>query len=245
MISQVFKTCAAQLEHVAEAEAESILAAAELVAEAIAGEQGFYLFGSGHSAFIARDAYWRAGGLAPAQVILDPLMGDGERLEGVAAALLGHYDLSTGGVMVIISNSGINHLPVEMCMLAQASGLKVVAITCREHSTRVPARHPSKKKLMDLADVVIDTHGIPGDASLPLPGTELYVAPTSTVIGAAIIQAITAQAAKFLLERGFPPPIIVSVNVPEGDARNQALASRYRSHLVRYDVPTVDAGSRK
>ena len=241
MIEAVFETCIEQLNVVKMAEAGAIRQAARLVAEALAEEKPFYWFGSGHSTFIARDAYWRAGGLAPALVIPDPMMGDAERVEGFAALLLAHYELQPGSVLVVISNSGINPLPIEMALEAKDQGLKVVAVTCREHSEAITSRHCSGKKLMDLADVVINTHGVPGDAALTLPGSKLRVAPTSTIIGAAIIQAIVAQASAFLLEWGRKPPVIVSANLPEGDAWNRELAVRYRSSMVRYEVPTADA----
>ena len=59
----------------------------------------------------ARDAYWRAGGLAPVVVIPVRLaeMPAG-RLRGL---MLGHYRLEPGGVMVIISTRASCH-PVEM-----------------------------------------------------------------------------------------------------------------------------------
>ena len=240
MISDVFNTCIEQLKSVQEAEAGSIRKAAELIADAIAADKIFYLFGSGHSAFIAGDAFWRAGGLASALLIPEPLGGDAERLPGFAAVLLGHYNLEAGSVIIIISNSGINHLPVELAQECRQIGLKVVAITSKQHSAAVAARHPSGKKLMDLAHVVIDTHGVPGDATLSLPGTNMRVGPTSTPVGATIIQAIVAEAASILQERGIQPPVLISANLPEGDASNRKLAEKYRHQLVRYEVSAVD-----
>ena len=240
IVDQVFETCVAQLRQVQQEEAGAIRAAGEWVGRAIADGKGFYLFGSGHSAFIARDAFWRAGGLAPALPILDPLGGDAERMEGYAAILLAHYQLTPGGVIIVISNSGINALPVEVAMICRQRGLKVVALTSRSHSSQVASRHSSGKKLMELADLVIDTHGIPGDASLVLPGSDLSVAPTSTVIGAAIIQSICATAAGCMAAWGLQPPVIVSMNLPYGDDWNQALAERYHPKLVRYEVPLVE-----
>lgn len=240
MISDVFNQAIKQLKCVEEAEAGPIRRAAELVADAIAADKIFYLFGSGHSAFIAGDAYWRAGGLAPALPIPEPLGGDAERLPGFAAVLLGHYQLQAGSVIIIISNSGINPLPIELAMECHQLGLKVVAITNKEHSAAVPVRHAGGKKLMELADVVIDTHGVPGDAALTLPGTNIRVGPTSTAVGTTIIQAIVAEAAGILQERGIQPPVIISANLPEGDAWNRKLAEKYRSQLVRCEISTVD-----
>jgi uncharacterized phosphosugar-binding protein len=245
MIRDYFDACLQQLSLVAEESSGEIQAAAEAVAEAIAGDRGFFLFGSGHSALIAREAFWRAGGLAPALPIPDPMAGDVERLSGFAARLLGHYDLRPGGAIIVISNSGINHLPVEVAIECKARGLTVIAITSLAHSQSVAARHPSGKKLADLADIVVDTHGVTGDAVLELAGVDLKVGPTSTVIGVAIVEAITSQAAARLLERGIQPPVLISSNTPGGDAHNRELAQRYRPQLIRYEVPTVDAPTQR
>lgn len=239
IVDQVFETCISQLRDVQGAEGEAIRLAGEWIAQAIADDRQFLLFGSGHSAFIARDAFWRAGGLAPALPILDPLNGDAERMEGYAAVLLAHYNLERGGVIVIISNSGINALPVEMAMECQRKDFKVIALTSRAHSRHVASRHSSGKKLMDIADLVIDTHGVAGDAAVQLPGSEVRVAPTSTIIGASIVQAICAAAATRLLEMGVQPPVIMSMNLPQGDEWNRSIFKRYRSQLARYEVPEI------
>jgi uncharacterized phosphosugar-binding protein len=244
LIQRYFETCLEQLEQVQRQSHEAIDAAAASIAEALARDRGFYLFGSGHSALIAREAFWRAGGLAPAMPIPDPMGGDAERLTGFGATLLAHYDLLAGDALIVISNSGINPLPVEIAMEAKARGLTVIALTCLEHSKVVDSRHPSGKKLMQIADIVIDTHGVLGDAALELPGSAWRVGATSTVVGAAIIEAITARAAEIMVEQGLHPPVIASSNAPGGDDHNRQLAERYRDRLVRYEVPTVDAPER-
>ncbi len=239
-IEDYMNVCIDQLTQLRDRSASAIDAAAQAVADAIQNDRGYFLFGSGHSALIAHEAFWRAGGLAPALPIPDPTWGDAERVPGYGLTLLAHYDLQPGSVIVVISNSGINPLPIEVALECKARGLTVVAITCLEHSQNVPSRHPGGKKLYEVADIVIDTQGVPGDAALDLPGVPGRVGPTSTLLGAAIVEAIAVQAAAVLAERGVVPPVLVSANLPEGDAHNQALIERYRARLVRYEVPTVD-----
>jgi uncharacterized phosphosugar-binding protein len=241
MINTYINTCIDQLQTIARLSSADIEAAAQAVATAVMDDQHFYLFGSGHSALIAREAFWRAGGLAPALPIPDPMSGDVERLSGFAATLLAHYDLQAGDVIIIVSNSGINHLPLEIALESKTRGLTVIGLTCLNHSQSVQSRHPSGKKLLDIADIIIDTHGVMGDAAVMLPGIDIKVGATSTVIGTAIIEAITSRAAEIMLERGFDPPVVVSVNTPAGDAQNFKMVERYRSQLVRHEVPTVDA----
>jgi len=242
-IERYLNVCIKQLTQLRDQSAEAIDAAAQAVADALQNDKGYFLFGSGHSALIAREAYWRAGGLAPALPIPDPMHGDAERLPGFGLTLLAHYDLQPGGVIVVISNSGINSLPVEVALECKGRGLTVVAITCMAHSRQVDSRHPGGRKLYEIADIVIDTQGDLGDATLELPNTPGRVGPTSTLLGAAIVEAISVQAAAYFVERGLTPPVLVSSNLPEGDAHNRELAARYRDKLIRYEVPTVDVGA--
>ena len=194
-VQEYFEACQQQLSAVAEKSAKEIHAAAAAVTDAIANDRGFFLFGSGHSALIAREAFWRAGGLAPALPIPDPMAGDAERLPGVAQTPLAHYDLQPGSAIIVISNSGINPLPIDVALACKARGLIVIAVTLLEHTAAVASWHARGKELMDIADIVIDTCGVTGDAVLELPDGQLRFGATSTVIGTAIIEAIMSQAA--------------------------------------------------
>lgn len=245
MIQKYFNTCIAQLQTVALKSKEGINTASTAIAEALIANRSFFLFGSGHSELIAREAFWRAGGLAPAIPIPDPLDGDVERLSGIAAVYLAHYDLQAGDVIIIISNSGINNLPVEMALECKARGMTIIALTSLAHSKAMKSRYPSGKKLLDIADVVIDTHGVLGDATLTLNNSKLKVGATSTVVGAAIIEAIISRTAEIMLKRGIEPPVLISSNTKAGDVHNRKLAKRYRQRLIRYEVPTVDAKTSK
>ncbi|MBN1562727.1 MAG: SIS domain-containing protein [Anaerolineae bacterium] len=221
----------------------AIRAAAVMVADALADDKDVLLYGSGHSTLIAQDAAGRAGGLVPFLAMEDVAHGDAERLEGMAQVIAGRYELRAGSVMILISNSGINPVPVEMAMLCKAAGLSVIAITALAHSQAVASRHSSGKKLYELADIVINTHGIPGDARLDLPGGNFKSGATSTLVGVSIVQSMTVQAAALLSERGIDPPVFISANLPQGDAHNKAIIKRYRSRLARYQIPVMDWGS--
>lgn len=235
-VEQYFAIAAERLQALARDSAGDIHRAAQAVADAIANDRDFLLFGSGHSALIARDAAGRAGGLVPALQIEDVADGDAERLEGMAKVILGRYHLRAGSVIVIISNSGINAVPIEMTMMAKAAGLTAVAITSVAHSQSVQSRHSSGKRLYEVADIVLDTHGVPGDAALELPGTPAKSGALSTLLGSAIVQALTVQAAALLAERGIEPPILISANVPGGDEHNRALLERYWPRLVKHQI---------
>jgi uncharacterized phosphosugar-binding protein len=235
-VNQYFSLVTGQLQQVASQSGEAIRQAAEAVANAIQNNGILLLYGSGHSTLIAKDAAYRAGGLAPALLIEDVAEGDAERLEGLAQYIVARYDLRPPNVLAIISNSGINPVPIEMATLAKAAGVTVIALTSLSHSKAVASRHSSGKKLYELADIVIDTHGVPGDAIVQLPGSSLKSGATSTVVSAAILQAITVQAVSLLIERGHEPPVWISANLPDSETHNAQLLAQYQSRLVRYQM---------
>ncbi|MCB9461006.1 MAG: SIS domain-containing protein [Anaerolineaceae bacterium] len=211
--------------------------AAQAVADALADNHLLYLFGSAHSGLAAKEAHGRAGGLVPAIFIEDVMDGDAERVEGMARIMLGRYGLEAGDVLIVISNSGINAIPIEMVQIAREKGVTSVAITSIAHSSRVPLRHSSGQRLYDAADIVIDTHSPYGDTVLPVPGSEFRAGSTSSIASIAIVQAIVVQTIALLSERGMVPPFFVSANVPEGKDHNHAMMAKYQKRLARYQIP--------
>lgn len=219
------------LETIRKTQGEPIRRAASLCAEVVADGEIIYLLGSGHSLLPAMEAYHRAGGLAPVDVIFDPTFGKAERLPGYAEILLDRYPVKRNGIIIIISNSGRNALPVEMALLAHERGLRTVGITSLAHSTREASRHPSGKRLYEIADVVIDNCGVFGDAILDLPGVPGNVCPTSGVAGAFIVQSLIAETVALLQERGIVPPVLISANITGGDEHNRQVEERYAGRI--------------
>ena len=173
-----FEHAQRKLQQVLEQEMPNIRAAAELVTESCKRGGKFYVFGSGHSHMIAEELYLRAGGLALVHAILPPeLMLHEmpnkstylERVEGYAQSLVELYRVEAKDTILVISNSGRNAVPVEMCLAAKAKGAKVIAMTSMQHSTGCTSRHSSGKKMYEIADVTIDNHGEPGDAAALQP----------------------------------------------------------------------------
>lgn len=114
---------------------------------------------------------------------------------------------------MIISNSGVNNVIVEMALQAKQQGHKLLALTSLSHTHAVPAGHSSGKKLVDLADVVLDNAAPRGDALLELPGGGAVCA-LSTLTGVMLVQMAVAEASAVLLAAGERPPVYVSANVP-------------------------------
>ena len=233
-IQDYFAIASQQLEIVLAAQKASMGEVARRWADGILADRLLYLFGSGHSRFIAGELTWRAGGLAPAVRIEDPSDGAAERLEGYATTFMSQYDIQGGDIVVVISNSGINATPIEAALYGREKGATVIALTSMAHSRETPTRHSSGSRLFELADIVLDTMTVRGDAVVDLPGQAWRVAPTSTLISVAILNAIVAQTAQLLLDAGVMPPVLLSANVPEGDEHNRAIADRYWRRLTQF-----------
>jgi uncharacterized phosphosugar-binding protein len=236
-LDRYFESAGATLAEVAATQGEALERAARLVADSVAGGGVLHLFGAGHSQLVALDAFLRAGGLACVNPIVDPALAPAagpdvsrvERTPGHAATVLDGEDLRSGEVVVVVSNSGVNPVPVEVALGCRDRGLQVVALTNVEQAKATAARHASGAKLHDLADVVVDNRCPVGDAAVTLAGGD-PVGPMTTVVGAAVVAALAARVAELLLERGATPPVVVSQNLDGRDAteRNQKLLRAYR-----------------
>lgn len=219
--------------------------AAELIARSIREDGVLQAFGTGHSEALAMELAGRAGGLVPSNRIAlrdvvvhggesPEVLGRGilERDPGIAARL---YELAAprpADVFVIASSSGVNSSVVEMARIVKEHGHPLIAVTSLEHTRGIESRHPSGRKLIDLADVVLDNGAPYGDAVLDLPGGGAVCA-VSSITAALLAQLVTAEVVRRLLEAGERPPVYLSANIPEGDEHNHALEERYAGRIRR------------
>jgi uncharacterized phosphosugar-binding protein len=230
----------ATLADAAERNAGELSRAARLIAGRLAAGGMIHAFGSGHSHMLAEEIFYRAGGLAR----VDPLLCDElmlhrsaagstglERTPGLAQRLLAEHPMAKGDVLIAASNSGGTRVTVELAELARADGVLVVALTNRAHAMSSAARAVAGPRLHEVADVVLDTCGRAGDAALEIAGLDRRVGPTSTVVGAALIQALLSEVASRLVAAGVDPEVFASSNTAQGDAVNEALVARYRNRV--------------
>ncbi|MBA7619525.1 hypothetical protein ES703_26864 [subsurface metagenome] len=222
-----------------ERERENIFKAAEMIAESLANGGVLHAFGSSHSLILVKEIFYRAGGLAPINLISASGMRveDGiastwlERQEGYATRVLDKYQTTPGEVMLIVSTSGRNAVPIEMALEAKKRGLKLIALTSLTYSKSVESRHSSGKKLFEVADIVIDNGAIPGDAIVKVEGVPHKVGPASCVVGCAILQALVVRVVEIMAEKGLEPPVWLAANVPGGDEANTKYFNRYRARI--------------
>lgn len=227
---------------------DGIKRAAEIVADAISRDGIIHAFGTGHSHIIAEEAFFRAGGIAAINPILDErllfLKGAlestrAERESGLARSLIEREDVRETDAAIIVSNSGRNATPVEMALEMKARSVRVIAITNFEQSHSATSRHASGKKLYELADVAIDNCVPTGDALVSLDGVNSKTGASSTVAGSAIIHSIIIEALNELLKRGERAPVLPSANVEGTTAETlREVLSRYQNRIKYLDLET-------
>ena len=230
------------LERVRDEEGETIVAAGEVIADTVVEGGRLFAFGAGHSSLAAQDLVYRAGGLAlmnllavPGAVGVDVLpatLGSAlERVDGLATAVLDTSPLRAGDLLVVISLSGRNALPVEMAAHARERGVKVIGVTSVAYATATTSRHSSGTFLKDHCDLVLDSKIAVGDAELTLDTIPAPFAPASTVVTSAILQSVMATAAAALADRGVEPPLLRSGNVDGGLDWNDRVMREYGDRI--------------
>ncbi|GGS29077.1 SIS domain-containing protein [Streptomyces griseoviridis] len=230
------------LHRVRDEEEAAVEAAGTLLADTVEEGGRLFAFGAGHSSLAAQDVVYRAGGLAlmnlltvPGVVGVDVMpatLGSAlERVDGLATAVLDSSPLRAGDALVIVSLSGRNALPVEMALTARARGVRVIGVTSVAYATGTRSRHGSGTFLKDHCDLVLDSKIAVGDAELTLDTVPAPFAPASTVVTAALLQAVLATTAAVLADRGTEPPLLRSGNVDGGHEWNRRVLEQYGDRI--------------
>lgn len=215
--------------------------AAQAVSDAISNHHSVFAFGCSHSGLLVQEIYYRAGGL----MLVNPLFGPGmnlaidpplltsdmERVPGLAARILDNSALGSQDLLVVVSSSGRNAVPVEMAEGAKRRGASVVAVTSLAYTQAVASAAPSGRRLFEVADWVLDNGAPLGDAVLEIPGLDAPMGPVSTITGAFLLQALMAMAAERLVAKGVDVPVFRSGNIDGARARNEAVFQQYAAQI--------------
>lgn len=235
-MNQAFEIGLKVVNQLIETQSENIEMTGKKIAHSFMEGHHFFVSGSGHSHTLAEEFYARAGTLAFTIPILTSELTLNEhptkssyieRLSGYAQILANLYDIQENDVVLIASNSGRNAYPVELALEAKKRNAFVVAITSIAHSSKTTSRHESGKKLMDIADIVIDNCGAYGDSSLLLDGMKATICPTSSMANSFIAQAISVACCEELLKHNVEPPVFVSLNCDGNETVNESLFKKY------------------
>ncbi len=219
---------------------ENIEKASNLISDALINDKSVFLLGTGHSHMLCEELFYRAGGLVKIQpILIDALMLHVsasqstilEREEGLAEKLYYEYSINPGDTIIIISNSGRNGVVIDMALLCRERGVNVIALTNLEHTFSGESRHKCGKRLCEIADIVLDNGGCTGDACIEIDGISGKICPTSTVLGAMILNSVIAGAVELCANKGFYPDHFASSNIDGGDEINNALIEKYKNKI--------------
>lgn len=240
MITEYFNKITELLKKVYESQEDVLDEAAERISQAIQGDGIIHLYGCGHSHILTEEVFYRAGGLVPIRPIFhEPLMlHEGamrssmiERRNDYAKNFMLDQDIIDKDVFIIISTSGRNPVPIDAALIAKEKGAFVIGITSREYSNSEESRHESGKRLYDVVDLVIDNYSSVGDALLNHELVSEPFAPSSTVVGATILNAILAEAIVKMAKNDYTPPIFLSGNLAGADDHNLQLVEKYKKRI--------------
>lgn len=240
MLKKYIQKAIERIELVEQTEEENLLKSAQKVAESIKNGGIIQLFGCGHSHILTEEVFYRAGGLVPIKpIFVEPLMlhegasrsSQLERENDYAEKFMIKQDIRQEDVFFVLSTSGRNPVPIEVALLAKELGAYVIGITSLKYSKSQPSRHKSGKHLSDVVDLVIDNHSVIGDAILSHERVSVPFGPTSTVVGAVILNAVLAEAIHLIAEDDFDPPIFLSGNIDGSDEHNNRLIEKYQKRI--------------
>lgn len=239
------------LDAIAENEQENIQKAAEACAATIAAGRAVLMFGAGHSALPAQEAFPRIGSVVGFVQITEPELGFNgfvtgkggqrqmsflEQTSGFAEVILENYKLTPEDTLIVISNSGINALPVEICSLARQRGLTTISIGSTAHALANQPKNPLGKRLMEVAHIHIDTHVREGDALVDLAGG-IKAGGGSTIASMVVMNAIIVETIRLLIEQDIPfhiyPSHNVSANLDDVIAKEQALFEAHKNLIAK------------
>lgn len=204
---------------------DAIERAAELCAQTIAGNGLVHLFGTGHSRIFVEEMFPRHGSFPGFHPIVELSLtyhnlvvgSNGQRqamflehVEGFGQVILRNFVFGPPDCFLLFSNSGVNEVVVDVALEAKRLGMPVIAVVSVEHCSASPANHSSGKKLIDIADMVIDNCTPGGDALVRVPNLADPVGPGSTIGAAAVTNALKCRIAQKLVERGKPPIVLTS-----------------------------------
>ncbi|OKL35437.1 SIS domain-containing protein [Domibacillus mangrovi] len=245
MFNHYFQKLRDLLDIVEKDEKEKIKKAAQKVSECVQHDGIIHLFGCGHSHMIGEELFYRAGGLAPISPILieDVMLHKGavrssqlEKQQHFAEQFMIHDRIHPEDVVIVVSTSGRNPVPIDVAEIAKKQGAFVIAITSPSYAKSQSSRHENGQYLYSSVDLSIDNHIEVGDALMTQESLDIAFGSGSTVISMAIANGIMVEAVKIMLENDFIPPIFKSGNIDGAEEHNRELINKYKSRIPMLEV---------
>ena len=221
------------LKKIVKEEGKKFIQCAKIIESSYKKGGQLYIFGTGHSRLLGEEAFHRAGGFAAACPIRDDNLSfqkgatkatQLERTPLIAKKALDKYKLTNKDILMIVSNSGVNHAPVEAAFIAKKKKIKTIAITSYQFSNKAPLSK-LKKKLYEIVDIYIDNKIPAGDSIMKVD--RFSVGPVSTITGSFILNSILIEVANMLKnEKIFP--FYISSNMPNASKNNNRLEKKFK-----------------
>lgn len=232
MLEQYCEQIVHILNEIKDTQANQIRSASRVVADTIKADGIIYIFGCGHSHLIGLDCFYRAGGLVNVSAMLDTdlMLHNGaakssvmEKMSGIAESILERYCITDRDMLIVISTSGKNAVPVEMAQAATKRGIRNISV--------VSSAYFMDKKdtplLYECSDMYIDNCVPHGDAVMEITGSDTKMGSVSTAASSFILQSLLLEGAELAAKEGARVPIYMSGNVEGGAEYNKALIAEY------------------
>lgn len=228
----------AVIDRIGDSQMDNIRKAAGIMADSIAAGRWVHTFGCGHATLPIEEMYPRIGGFVGFHPMIEiPLsffthivgeMGVHqfvflERVEGYGQEIMKGYTFDKRDCVWLFSHSGINNVNIDIAMEAKKLGMPVIVASSAEAFKEKESRHSSGTKLIDLADVVIDSCAPADDACLRIDNHVDKISPVSTMAFVTVVWTVISTVAEILVERGEKLYIHPSHNVPGDTTAHERL----------------------
>ena len=255
--AQTYLAACRRLVDAVEGQQSHIGQAADWFAESILTGGLVHLFGTGHSRIMVEEMWPRYGSFPGFHPIVElalthhgGVVGPGgqrqamflENVEGLADRILRNYDLGEADSGLIVSSSGCNVVSIEIADGLRRRGLRTVGLLSRSHAEVSESHDPEGRKLFDVVDLVLDTGAPAGDATVAIEGLNEPVAPTSSVGGCMVVNALKAEIALRLTRAGHPPTVLTASCLAGAERATELFEAAYDEHARRVAKLWVRAG---
>jgi uncharacterized phosphosugar-binding protein len=236
------------LNRIRETQLDALGTAATLCADSIAAGGLVHLFGTGHSRIAVEEIFPRHGSFPGFHPIVElsltfhtQVVGANgqrqamflERVPGFGEAILRNFVFGSHDCFIVFSNGGVNEVVLDVALGAKQRGMPVIAVVSLEHCTASTPRHTSGKRLIDVADIVIDNCSPAGDALVTIEGLEYPVGPGSTVGYGIVVNTLKCLVAEELTQRGMPPLVLTSGALIGSKASSELFERTYDDYRAR------------
>lgn len=226
------------INEVEEKEEKNINDACEIIYKSMKNDGVVHVFATGHSHMLAEELFYRAGGLVTIDPILRPFLMQHEgaisstkyeRLAGIAKIVYDGLDIMENDPFIVVSNSGINAVPIEFAQIAKANNHKVIVITSVDSSKKLKSRTTDNKHLYECGDIVIDNHVPHGDGIVETKYGNIGA--VSSIVSSYIAQSLVLEIVNLFVENNIIPPIYMSANLEGGDEHNKKIYEEYKQRV--------------